>query len=494
MSELSRRELLRRAGGAALVAAVPSGAWRLAGALAATDPRVAELAGLLHGQVIGRGATGYASARLSFDTTFDGSSPLAVAYCLGPGDVAKTILWARRHGIRIAPRAGGHSYGGYSTTSGVVIDVSRINAITVNAAARTAVIGAGARLIDAYERLWEHGLSIPGGSCPTVGISGLTLGGGHGFLSRKYGLATDNVLELEIVTADGRRLVCNAHQNSDLFWACRGGGGGNFGVVTRWTFRLSPVGTVSTFAVNWPWAQMPQALAAWQAFAPHAPDELFSVFSLSGSGGVGHVTAVGQLLGPKSRLASLIAPLASAGTPTRVVTSERSYIDAVRMWAGCATLDACHAPPQGTVGRASFVGKSDYARHPLSAAAAAAIASGLVRAPTRGLLLLDSYGGAINRVPKAATAFVHRDMLFSFQYLAYWDTPAQAAANRQWLRAFHASMRPYVSGEAYQNYIDPELAMWKQAYYGSNYARLVAVKKRYDPGNVFRFAQSIPPA
>ena len=483
---LDRRELLRRAGGlAAGVAVAPW--WRLASSGLDRDARVKELAGLLKGPVVGHGDPDYATARLLFDTTFDGVSPLAVAYCSGAGDVARTIAWARKHGIRLAPRCGGHSYGGYSTTPGVIIDVGRLKSISVQGT--RAVVGAGARLVDVYETLGASGLAIPAGSCATVGVSGLALGGGHGFLSRKWGLTADNVLELELVTADGKRLVCSPSEHADLYWACRGGGGGNFGVVTSWTFQANPVSTVSTFHVDWPAEQLPAALDAWQQFVPQAPDELFSVFSIS----KGSFAAVGQLLGPTTRLASLLGPLTSAGTPTRVVTSERTYIDAVRMWAGCSALDTCRLAPGGELQRATFAAKSDYARQPLSAEAAAVIAKALPEAPARGLLLLDSYGGAINRVPKAATAFVHRDMLFSFQYLAYWTSPAEAAASRKWLRGFHAAMRPYVSGEAYQNYIDPELANWRQAYYGANYARLTQVKRSYDPDNQFRFAQSIRP-
>jgi FAD/FMN-containing dehydrogenase len=284
--------------------------------------------------------------------------------------------------------------------------------------------------------------------------------------------------------------VCDDSHHSDLFWACRGGGGGNFGVVTRWTFRAHAVGTVSTFHVDWPIAQLPAVLAAWQAFVAGAPDELYSVLSLSGSGGVARVAAVGQLVGRQPALDSLLSPLASTGTPTRVASIERPYLDAVRMWAGCSALDSCHLGAE--VQRATFAAKSDYVRTKLPPAAATVIANALRAAPARGLLLLDSYGGAINRVPKAATAFVHRDSLCSAQYLAYWDAPSQAATARAWLRTFHAAMRPYVSGEAYQNYVDPDLAAWRTAYYGSNLRRLVAVKRRYDRANVFRFAQGIP--
>jgi FAD/FMN-containing dehydrogenase len=248
---------------------------------------------------------------------------------------------------------------------------------------------------------------------------------------------------------------------------------------------------VSTFHIDWPIDQLATVLAAWQEFVATAPDELFAVLSLSGAGGVARLAAVGQLIGAKPMLDALLTPLASAGAPTRVATVDRAPLDAVRMWAGCRTLDACHLGRD--VRRLTFAAKSDFFRRPLPASAATVITRALQTAPARGLFLLDSYGGAINRVPKDATAFVHRDALSSAQYLAYWTSPAQAAQSRAWLRGFYAAMRPYASGEAYQNYIDPELATWRTAYYGSNFRRLVAVKKRYDPENVFRFAQSIPP-
>jgi FAD binding domain/Berberine and berberine like len=391
------------------------------------------------------------------------------------------VAWGRKHGVRLVPRCGGHSYGGYSTTSsGVVVDVTRMNYVQPRPGG-TAFVGAGALLIDVYSTLWAQHRMIPGGSCPTVGISGFTLGGGHGFSSRKFGLGCDNVKQVTIVTADGQVRVCNAHQNADLYWACRGGGGGNFGIVTNFTFKTHAVDGVSTFSIRWPWSDAEAAFAAWQAWAPHAPRNLgLSVMALSSSGP--SITATGQFFGPTEALRSLIRPLAEVGSPT-VSVVPRTFFEAVLHYASCGPLSQCHTPP-----REAFKSKSDYARHPFSAAGIKAMVRGIETFGSGAvILLLDSYGGAINAVPKAATAFVHRNMLFSMQYHATPGSPANIRA----LNGFYKAMRPYVSGFAYQNYIDPQLKRWPHAYYGSNYARLVAVKRKYDPTNFFHFAQSI---
>src|ERR1700745_201743 len=192
----------------------------------------------LPGPLVRPGESAYTVSKRLFDPRFDSLHPAGIPYCRNPHDVATCLAFVRKFGVPVAARCGGHSYAGWSSTSGLIIDVTRMSGVNVSGS--TATVGAGTRLIDFYSGLAAHGRGVPGGSCPTVGIAGLTLGGGVGVVSRAYGLTSDNVQSLQIATADGQVRTCSATQNPDLFWACRGGGGGNFGVVTAFHFRTQP--------------------------------------------------------------------------------------------------------------------------------------------------------------------------------------------------------------------------------------------------------------
>jgi FAD/FMN-containing dehydrogenase len=427
---------------------------------------------------------GYGRERLVYNTRFDGIRPDAVVKVLDTRDVQAVLRWADRFDVRVVPRSGGHSYAGYSTTAtGVVVDLSRLRGVRV--ANGRATVGAGARLIDVYARLARRGLIVPAGSCPSVGIAGLALGGGHGLSGRRFGLTADNLLAATIVTADGRARRVDADTNEDLYWACRGGGGGNFGIVTSLTLQAHRSRGGSWFFIRFPWSQASEALAAWQRFAPHAPPALTSIFSLGTTGGSGSpsATAVGQYHGSESALRRLIRPL-SRVSGASVSTGSASTMGLVRRWAGSS-------------GRATFRAKSDYFDEPLPPRARAIMIDWIERrqrAPSQGsgALLLDAYGGAINRPSPGATAFVHRGMLFSLQYLTYFGGSGRAA--NRWLGGVWGALRPFASGQAYQNYIDPQLDGWRRAYYGSNLARLREIKGQVDPDFRFRFPQAIPPA
>jgi FAD/FMN-containing dehydrogenase len=255
----------------------------------------------LAGQLVRPGDSEYSTARLLFDPRFDGLRPAGIAFCENPADVAECLAFVRRFSVAVTPRAGGHSYAGYSSGQGLVIDVTRMNTVT-QVGSGTARIGAGTRLVDLYAGLDAHGVTVPGGSCPTVGVAGLALGGGIGVVTRAYGTLSDNLRSVQMVTPDGTVRECDAEQNSDLFWACRGGGGGNFGVATAFTFATHPAQEMVLFFLNWPWSQAARVIAAWQSWAPNAPDELWSnLHALSSPGGSGDTPTIqvgGTYLGP----------------------------------------------------------------------------------------------------------------------------------------------------------------------------------------------------
>jgi FAD/FMN-containing dehydrogenase len=313
-----------------------------------------------------------------------------------------------------------------------------------------------------------------------------------GLAARQWGLTADNLLEAHIVTADGRLRTVNRHTEPDLYWALRGGGGGNFGVVTSFRFRVHPVPrTVAAFFVSWPWSQATDALGVWQAWAPHARLELTSIFHLSAGAGTTSVSVTGQYFGPAGDLAGLLTPLTGVGGAS-VSAQDHGYLRAQLLWAGCATIPfaACHTRGTrvgGTLPRGSFQAKSDYIARPLPSVARQALVQAVqARAalPGSGAILFDSYGGAIGRVAPHATAFVHREALCCIQYLSY-------NGGASWLRSAARAIRPYVTGGAYLNYTDPELTHWQSAYYGANYARLRAVRRTVDPHHYFNFPQAI---
>ena len=462
----------------------------------------------LSGPLVRPGEAAYAVSKRLFDPRFDSLHPAGIAYCRNPHDVATCLAFVRKYGVPVAARCGGHSYAGWSSSSGLIVDVTKMAGVNVSGS--TATVGAGTSLIDFYSGLAARGRAVPGGSCPTVGIAGLTLGGGVGVVSRAYGLTSDNVQSLQIVTADGQVRTCSSSQNSDLFWACRGGGGGNFGVVTSFTFGTHPAGEIVLFFLSWPWSQAARVISAWQSWAPHAPDALWSNVHLAAApgGSVPTIEVGGTYLGSIGAASAQLEKLyAAAGSPPSSPFMETtSWLHAMLVEAGCAslTVNECHLPtqnPGGQLSRASEYAKSDFFTKPLSSHGIGTLLSGVEGfqraggAPgASGGIAFDALGGAVNRIAPGATAFVHRNALFQAQYTTTWPVgSASAAVSRQhaWQQSFWQSMRPYASGQAYQNYVDPALTNWRQAYYGANYTRLTQVKARYDPDRVFTFPQAV---
>ena len=497
---LSRRRLLQA--GAALAGLCG----RASNAPALPGPIWEALASQLSGRLSRPGGPDYANDRKLYNPLFDRVFPVAIAFCASPADVARCIGFARRHGLPLAVRGGRHSYGGYSTTNGLVIDVSTMSQVQVTGKGR-AVIGAGAQLIDIYSGLARHGVSVPAGSCPTVGIAGLALGGGIGVMDRLYGLTCDQLASLELVTAAGEVVRASASSHPDLFWACRGGGG-NFGVVTELTFKTFPVSELSLFVLSWPWAAASQVLPAWMDWASRAPDKMWSTCQLSAHprGLSPSLRVAGVWVGPPAGAGKELARLSAAvgaRQPSHKYLAPSGFEQAMYVEAGCQGLSeaACHIAgqyPGGALPRMVEVAKSDIFDRPLGDAGVQAVILGVERRQAQGAMggvLFDSWGGAINRVAPSETAFVHRRAVASAQYIAMLPPTVGNGAVRSaraWLDGWYQALRPYASGEAYQNYIDPTLPNWAHAYYGENLPRLQEVKAKWDPDDVWHFAQSIP--
>ena len=397
---MSRAELLRR--GAALAAG--AGVLGVVGppAIAAPKPPLADLARATRGPLLRPGSAAYTAARRVRNARFDGARPLAVLKARGVSDVRAAVGWSVRNGVRFTARSGGHSYAGYSTLNGgLVVDLSALNGIAVSADRRTVQIGAGARLIDVYAALARRGLTIPAGSCPTVGVGGLALGGGVGLASRALGTTSDNVVALTVVTADGRALACDARTNSDLFWASRGGGGGNFGIATGFTLKTHRVSSASYFFASFPWSQADEVILAWQRWAPNAADDLFSICSLfTGSSGP-VVTAFGQWMGDQASLRRVAARADLRRDPE---LAPRGDVLVPRPDPALGRLPgriAVRVPgaPERPVRRHLELRAQAPDRRPGARAIVAAVERRQAQSSLgSGAILLDSYGGAINRV------------------------------------------------------------------------------------------------
>lgn len=458
---------------------------------------------VIEGGVALPGTPAYDASSRPFNARFHEVAPEALVSCATPQDVSEAISFAGRHGLEIAMRSGGHSFAGHSSTQGVVIDVTPMRSVSVSSGAAT--VGAGARLGEVYDALQDHGRAIPGGTCPTVGVAGLTLGGGLGILGRKHGVTSDLLVGAEIVLADGRILACDEHHDEDLFWALRGAGAGNFGVVTSLVFRTVPAPDATNVHLTWPYSAAAEVIEAWQEWAPNGPDELAASLKVTVTGDIDQSPSVdvyGAILGTRSDPAELLDELvARAGSDPVSSSQERmSFPETRRFWAELGEVtdedrDDAIAQPSEPV---YLFAKSEFFGRPLPGEAVAALLETFSRGRAPGQsreLDLMPWGGSYNRVRPDATAFVHREELFQLKHAVVVgpDAPSgeKEAAHRQVTRSW-ASVHPWGSGRVFQNFADPDLEDWADAYYGPNLDRLVRVKARYDPGNVFRFDQSLP--
>jgi FAD/FMN-containing dehydrogenase len=446
----------------------------------------------LGGAVTAPGDAGYDAARAVWNGRFD-RRPAAIARCAGAADVAVALEVARARDLPVAVRSGGHDYAGNSVCAGgLVVDLSELAAVEIDAATKRARVGPGATWGRFDGAAQTHGLATTGGTVSTVGVAGYTLGGGTGWLARRFGLGLDNLIAAEVVLASGVRLRASDAENPDLFWALRGGGG-NFGVVTSFEYRLHAVGPdVLGGQLVHPLEAADAALRFVRDFMAEAPDELqcYPFFyrvppiepfpaPLHGRPAIALVAAWSGALEAGERA---LAPLREFGTPALDTVRRLTYVDLQR------SFDA--GMPKGL----RWYSRAHYF-DALPDAAIGVVVRHVESLPgAYGVVYFEPQGGAIARVDPAATAFPHRRAAYGLHIFPGWAEPAEDDANLEWARAFDRAISPYANGGVYVNLLDADEPERVPAAYGDNYRRLTELKRRYDPGNLFRVNQNVPPA
>ncbi|MFF3326626.1 FAD-binding oxidoreductase [Streptomyces sp. NPDC002889] len=463
----------------------------------------------LTGQLVRPGDASYNVARQLELAQFDAINPKAVAYCVSANDVSVAVRFAQDNCLPVAARSGGHSYGGYSTTPGLIIDVSRLSAVTI-AGPDTVHIGPGAQNVDILNKLAPHGLVVSEGGCPTVAAGGFLQGGGFGFLTRPLGMACDAVTSAEVVLADGRIVTASPSRNADLFWAIRGGGGGNFGIVTRFTVTPHAGDQMAISNLVFPYDRTVDVLdgvARWLVDAPRTIGG--GAYVVQPDAAPGSVPAVNVMLasrGTPAELGTETARLLSlAGAALNRQDAVMTYRALEMMVFGCGNLteDQCRRSektPAGVLTRPEFgLERTRLGSRPLAGSGWADVMSAFDadrRAGQARYLDLHMFGGAANDPARTDTAYVHRDALFSVNYRVHIndraaDTAEARAVATYWVDNGFAAIDPLSNGETYQNWMDAALPDWKSSYYAENYSRLASIKSKYDPNRFFRFAQGI---
>jgi FAD/FMN-containing dehydrogenase len=448
---------------------------------------VAALSQTFIGQILEPGAPSYEEARKIHNGLID-KRPALIARCRGMADIADAVRFGVSHKLEIAVRGGGHNVAGRATVNdGLMIDLSLMKSVHVNAAERSAIVEGGVNWKEFNREAQLHGLATTGGVIGTTGVAGLTLGGGIGWLMAKHGLALDNLLAVNLVLADGSIVRASTDDQPDLFWAVRGGGG-NFGVAGSFEFRLHPVGPIVIGGlVAFPFAQAQQVLRAFRDMAATAPDELMLVANLGSApdGSGNKIAAVAAChCGAEKDGQAAAAKIRTFGTVLMDAMGPIPYSALNGM------LDGAFAAGALNYWKAEFLPK-------LGDAAIDALVSAYEKCPVpTSAILIENFHGAASRVPVDATAYALRDSGFNTLALGQWMDPAQGNATISWSRETFAALRPFAGARRYMNYLgdDEKAEEASAAAYGPNLQRLRRLKKQYDPDNLFHLNVNISPA
>jgi len=442
----------------------------------------------LQGSVVLWNDPNYDRARQASDAAYQ-EFPQIIVYCEVFNDVRASLAFAKRHGLWPVCRSGGHSTAGYSINSEMVIDLSRICYTVVDPAARRAVVGAGTNFGHVNSTLDTFRLHVPGGGCEDVCVAGYSQGGGFGFTSRKFGMNCDNVVEALVMLADGRIVVANDKRNHDLFWALRGGTGNNFGVLLQLTYQLYELDKLWGFGIQWPIADAPKALSVLQGsyMRTCAIDEIGYMGFIAYEKGEPILAVRGMYVGSAEAGRAALKPLLE--TPGALLNFDHvgTYFELNR-----SVLSETEFPPVPDLSRE---GKDcAYIDRALSESDWSEIVTVFEDAPNPGsMITLEPYGGAIKARKPTDMAFVHRDAYLDLALDVFFLNAVEQAAATKYLDEFFQRIEPYTSGFKYQNYprVGNENFRWN--YWGDNFSTLLAIKQKYDPGDFFRYEQSVTP-
>jgi hypothetical protein len=450
-----------------------------------------ELEAGFEGSLVGPGDAAYDETRALFNAMID-KRPLLIARCASGDDVGRAIAFARAHDVPLAIHGGGHNGGGLgSVDDGIVADLSPLRSVSVDPGTRTVRVGGGCTWADVDQATQEHGLAVPCGVISTTGVGGLTLGGGTGHLTRGYGLTIDNLLTVRVVLADGQEVTASEDENSDLFWALRGGGG-NFGAVTEFTFTAHPVSDVVGGPTLWPLEQTGEVLAAYREFLPALARNATGFFAFHTVPPAPpfpeeiHLRKVCMvvwcIVGSDEEAEELMAPMLAVGTPL-MHGAARMPLAALN-----SAFDGLYGPGDQWYWRADFVGEIPDEAIALNEEWNAKMPS------WKSGSHIYPIDGAAHDVGAEETPWAFRDTRWSQVIIGVDPDPALAEALRDWTVDYWEALHPYSAGGAYVNFMMDEGQERVQATYGANYTRLAEIKAKYDSENVFRVNQNIRPA
>ncbi len=439
----------------------------------------------LTGTVIYPNDPEYPQARMNWDP-YTNAFPIVVVFVQQDEDVVNAVKWARERNVPIRIRSGRHALAkDFSQANGaIVIDTSQMTNVQLDKTTGTATVQPGIRVGALVQMLAKEGVLAPFGDSSTVGMGGISTGGGITAVQRTTGLISDNIVGATVVDANGHILRVSADENTDLFWAIRGGGGGNFGIITSYTFTVRPAPfQVGIFEIIWPWEQSDIVIDAWQRWAPSVDQRLGTILEVfSKKNGLLH--SRGIFLGSQAELETLITPLTGVGSPIQVFTDEVTLLEAIDFW----------APNEPLFDTQNTTWSSTWVERILPPDGIQAIRSFLEKAQgsESNVFFLNS-GGTMNQVPPHATAFFWRNTMYYLEWDASWTQVEEAEKQLQLVNETRIRLQPYITG-SYVNVPDLNLKNYAWDYWGGNLARLQKVKAKYDPDNVFNFAQSVPPA